>query len=58
MPDLSTSELNSRMQQLDEQLVACLESFFVDTGVAIDAVVIDYNEKGYGVTLGLAFPEQ
>ena len=58
MPDLSTSELTSRMQQLDEQLVACLESFLVDTGVAIDAVVIDYNEEGYGVTLGLAFPEQ
>lgn len=58
MPDLTTSELNSRMNQLDEELVACLESFFVDTNIVINAVIIDLNEEGYGISLGLGFPEQ
>jgi hypothetical protein len=58
MSDLTTSELNSRMNQLDEELVACLESFFVDTNVAITAVIIDLNEEGYDVSLGLGFPQE
>jgi hypothetical protein len=58
MIELTTSQLNARMQDLDKELVACLDMFLEDTGIAIDAVVIDFNEEGYAVTLGLAFPEE
>jgi hypothetical protein len=58
MMELTTSQLNARMQKLDEELVMCLDMFLEDTGIAIDSVLIDYNEEGYGVTLGLAFPEE
>ena len=58
MIELTTSQLNSRMQKLDEELVMCLEMFLEDTGIAIESVLIDCNEEGYGVTLGLAFPEE
>jgi hypothetical protein len=59
MIELTTSQLNARMQQLDEELAQCLERFFADTGVAIESVLIDYREaEGYGITLGLAFPEE
>jgi len=59
MIELTTSQLNDRMQQLDEELAFCLDSFFADTDVAIDTAVINYQEeKGYGITLGLRFPEE
>jgi hypothetical protein len=58
MIELTTSQLNARMQKLDEELVMCLQMFLEETGIAIGSVLIDYSEKGYGVTLGLAFPEQ
>jgi len=58
MIELTTSQFNARMQKLDQELVMCLDMFLEDTGIAIDAVVIDYNEEGYAVTLGLAFPEK
>jgi len=58
MKELTTAEFNARMQKLDQELVMCLDMFLEDTGIAIDAVVIDYNEEGYAVTLGLAFPEE
>ena len=58
MIELTTSQLNARMQKLDEELVMCLEMFLEETGIAIESVLIDYNEEGYGVILGLAFPEE
>jgi hypothetical protein len=58
MIELTTSQLNARMQKLDEELVMCLEMFLEETGIAIESVLIDYSEEGYGVTLGLAFPEE
>jgi|DEB0MinimDraft_6_1074348.scaffolds.fasta_scaffold27481_2 hypothetical protein len=58
MIELTTSQLNARMQKLDEELVMCLNMFLEDTGIAVDSVLIDYNEDGYAVTLGLAFPEE
>jgi hypothetical protein len=58
MIELTTGQLNARMQKLDEELVTCLDMFFEDTGIAIDSVLIDYTEEGYAVTLGLAFPEE
>lgn len=56
--ELTTSELNARMQRLDQELVICLDMFLEDTGVAVDTVLIDYSEEGYAITLGLAFPEE
>ena len=58
MTELTTAQFNARMQELDQQLVACLDLFFEDTGVAVSDALIDYTEEGYGVTLGLAFPEE
>ena len=58
MIELTTSQLNARMQQLDQELVQCLETFLIDTDVAIETVFIDYQEESYGVTLGLAFPTE
>jgi len=58
MIELTTSQFNARMQRLDQELVMCLDMFLEDTGIAVDAVVIDCNEEGYAVTLGLAFPEE
>jgi hypothetical protein len=58
MIELTTSQLNARMQKLDEELVMCLDMFLEDTGIAIEGVLIDYTEEGYGVTLSLAFPEK
>mgnify|MGYP000933964202 CR=1 FL=1 len=56
--ELTTSEFNARMQRLDQELVMCLDMFLEDTGVAVDAVVIDHTDEGYAITLGLAFPEE
>ena len=58
MIELTTSQLNARMQQLDQELVQCLETFLIDTDVAIETVFIDYQEESYGVTLGLVFPTE
>jgi len=58
MTELTTAQFTARMQKLDQQLAACLDLFFEDTGVAVSSVLIDYAEEGYGITLGLAFPEE
>ena len=58
MIELTTSQLNARMQKLDEELVMCLDMFFQDTGIAIEGVLIDYTEEEYRITLSLAFLEE
>jgi hypothetical protein len=45
MPNLTTSELSARMKQMDHDVIDCLDSFLLDTGVAVTGLNLSFDEE-------------
>ena len=60
IPSLTTSELASRMKQLDYKLLHCLDEFTSDTGIEITDAIIHWKEDDdrFEMSYAFAFPEE
>jgi len=58
--NLTTSELSTRMKQMDHDVAHCLDCFFSDTGIAVLGLRLSFDEESekYLLDWHFAFPEE
>ena len=57
MPDLTTSQLTSRMKELDSEIVHCLDNFLRDTDVAVIGMRLHLDDcHEYSIQYEFTFP--
>jgi hypothetical protein len=55
---MTVQELNERLALLEQEFVEVMESFFMDTGIVVSSVAIQFSDQcDYAITTGLLFPE-
>jgi hypothetical protein len=59
-PNLTTSEFYARMKQMDLDVIDCLDSFLLDTGVGVAGLRLSFSKESeeYLLDWHFVFPEE